>query len=63
MSLTYKQMQFASFVNQKAQMKASVKADDVVMEGDNSVPTGRHGLFARFPFLASRKVKVSFHIF
>ena len=53
-SLTYKQALFSTFSAQSAQAKASRQIDEVVMEGDNKVLTGRQGLFARFPFLAQR---------
>ena len=58
-SLTYKQMLFASFLSAKSQAKASVKIDEVVMEGDNSVLTGRQGLFARFAFLTQRQITMA----
>ncbi len=53
-SLAYKQALFSAFSSQSAQAKANRQVDEVIMEGDNKVLTGRFGLFARFPFLSQR---------
>lgn len=53
-TLTYKKAMFDSFVTHSAQVKAKKKMDDVEIEGENRVLTGRMGLFARFPFLTQR---------
>ena len=58
-SLTYKKVMFEIFSSQSAQAKANRKVDDVEIEGENRVPTGRMGLFARFPFLTNRTQTMS----
>lgn len=58
-SLTYKQVLYSSLLNQEAQLKANRKIDEIIMEGDNRILTGTQGLFARFPFLANRKITMA----
>ena len=36
--------------------------DEIVMDGEQGVLTGRLGLFARFPFLAQRQQNTLFHL-
>ena len=54
-SLAYKKTMFETFSDASAKQKASKKADDVELEGDKRILTGRLGLFSRFPFLTQRK--------
>ena len=54
-SLCYKKTIFDTFSDAEARAKASRKDDDVVLEGDKRILTGRLGLFSRFPFLTQRK--------
>jgi len=53
-SLCYKKTIFDSFVQHSEQVQASKNMDDVEIEGENMVLTGRMGLFDRFPFLTQR---------
>ena len=38
-----------------SQVAAAKRIDDVELEGENSVPIERFGLFSRFPFLTQRQ--------
>ena len=58
-SLTYKATLFAAFKTQQQQVKAARKMDEVVMESENRVLTGREGLFSRFPFLGAKDTNMS----
>lgn len=46
-SLCYKKAMFESFVHQSEQVAAKKNVDDVEIEGENKVITGRMGLFDR----------------
>jgi hypothetical protein len=46
---------FDTFSNASAKAEANKKDDDIELEGENRVLTGRLGLFSRFPFLTQRK--------
>jgi len=52
--LCHKQLLWNSFAQQSTQAQASKSFEDVEVEGENKVPVGKEGLFARFPFLSER---------
>nr|XP_040564965.1 uncharacterized protein LOC121114914 [Lepeophtheirus salmonis] len=60
--IAYKRAMFSSFTTQKAAAQAMRKMDDIEIEGENRVRTGRDGLFARFPFLSQRIHTMSYLI-
>jgi len=57
--LCHKQMLWHSFAQQSNQAQASKSFEDVEVEGENKVPVGKEGLFARFPFLSERMVTMN----
>lgn len=58
-SLCYKKSMFESFVHHSEQVAARKNVDDVEIEGENKVITGRMGLFDRFVMMPVRKKKTS----
>jgi len=57
--LCHKQMLWQSFAQQSNQAAAAKTFEDVDVEGENKVLTGKEGLFSRFPFLSERNLTMN----